>query len=199
MPSDRAAIRIVPAMQDEDRAAHRFDGECELVILADGVGGISGGRRAAELVVDLARVVTTPAEAAQELSRLDSVLANDTFAGESTAVLVIIRAGQLFGASVGDSGAWLIGQDVVELTASQRRKPLMGSGEAAPVPFGPLTFAARLLVASDGLLKYAPRRKMLELAVLGSIDRAADALADAARLPAGGLQDDLSLVLLERR
>lgn len=197
MQSVRAAIRVTPAMQDEDRAAHRSDGVSDLVILADGAGGISGGRHAAELLVGAAQVIATPAEAVQELCRLDSVLSDDSSAGEATAVLLAIRAGALFGASVGDSGAWLIGQDLVDLTASQRRKPLLGSGAAVPMPFGPVAFVGRLLVASDGLLKYAPRGRIRELAALGELGQAADDLVHAARLPSGGLQDDVALVLLE--
>jgi hypothetical protein len=41
------------------------------------------------------------------------------------------------GASVGDSSAWLISPagEVTDLTAQQRRRPLLGSGEALPVQF----------------------------------------------------------------
>lgn len=86
---------------------------------------------------------------------------------------------------------------IFDVTAQQRRKPLLGSGDAAPTPFGPFTFNGRILVASDGLLKYAPRERIRGTAFEPELERAADALVAAARLPGGGLQDDVALVLLD--
>ena len=49
-------------------------------------------------------------------------------------VVVEVVGSILLGASIGDSGAWLIdGSRIVDLTANQRRKPLLGSGYAHPV------------------------------------------------------------------
>ena len=57
--------------------------------------------------------------------------------GESTVVVVDVRADSICGASVGDSQAWIVnGADITDLTARQHRKPLLGSGEAEPVGFG---------------------------------------------------------------
>jgi hypothetical protein len=55
------------------------------------------------------------------------------------------------GASVGDSCAWLISPagEVTDLTARQRRRPLLGSGEALPLVFDAELNGARLLVASQ--------------------------------------------------
>ena len=116
--------------------------------------------------------------------------------GRSTAVIVSITGAGLGGASVGDSGAWLLsGSTVVDLTAGQMRKPLVGSG-CAPLDIasGPLGDAT-LLVASDGLLRYAKQRDIARIAIGPDLATAARALVDLVRLPRGGLQDDVSVVL----
>ena len=58
--------------------------------------------------------------------------------GQTTGVVAFVRSdGSISGASVGDSVAWLISPagELTDLTAYQRRKPLLGSGEALPVVF----------------------------------------------------------------
>ena len=115
-------------------------------------------------------------------------------------MLAVVRAGQLFGASVCDSGVWVLTSETIfDLTEKQRRKPLLGSGQADPVGFGPLYFNDRVVVASDGLLKYATRDTFMAVGLRRSPDLSveADALIDGARLPSGDLHDDLALVLLE--
>jgi len=79
--------------------------------------------------------------------------------GQCTAVVVEISEGRVFGASVGDSGAWMLpGKAIVDLTENQNRKPLLGSDEASPMGFGPIEISGRLLIASDGLFKYATEK-----------------------------------------
>jgi serine/threonine protein phosphatase PrpC len=117
--------------------------------------------------------------------------------GETTAVLLVVRDRQVYGASVGDSGAFALTTDACfELTDSQLRKPLVGSGSATPVGFGPFPFNDRILVASDGLLDYVPRSAFKQLALFSPLPEAVDKLISSARLPSGGLQDDISVVLL---
>lgn len=113
-------------------------------------------------------------------------------------MLLVVRDGRVFGASVGDSGAWALTTDAIfELTGRQRRKPLLGSGSAEPIGFGPSFFNDRLLVASDGLLKYATRERIRRAAFVQDVNVAADQLIAAARLPNGALQDDLALVIVD--
>ena len=51
-------------------------------------------------------------------------------------MITALSADGILGASVGDSGAWLVAPDgVLDLTAHQRRKPFPGTGMAVPVPF----------------------------------------------------------------
>ena len=83
------------------------------------------------------------------------------------------------GASVGDSGAWLIGRDGWEdLTEGQVRKPLLGSGVAEAVGFAS-AFGGTLLVATDGLLKYAAASRLVSLARNGELETVAAELVDA--------------------
>lgn len=103
-----------------------------------------------------------------------------------------------FGASVGDSGAWLVWDGtVIDLTEQQVRKPLLGSGAAHPVAFGPVPMRGRLVVATDGLFKYATRARLVSAASRGGPESAVTALIDAVRMPSGRLQDDVGVVVCQ--
>jgi hypothetical protein len=52
-------------------------------------------------------------------------------------------------------------------------------------------------LGSDGLFKYAQPERIRQLATSLSVEGAAVALIDAARLPSGALQDDIALILAE--
>jgi serine/threonine protein phosphatase PrpC len=85
---------------------------------------------------------------------------------------------------------------VTYLTVNQRRRPLLGSGEALPVIFETGLNGGRLLLATDGLVKYASVEEICTLATHGSVAAAVDAVANCARLPSGALQDDVAVVLV---
>ena len=85
---------------------------------------------------------------------------------------------------------------MTDLTARQRRRPLLGSGEALPVQFQASHRGERVLVASDGLVKYATVEQICAIAIQGSVAEAADALANCVRLPSGALQDDVAVVVV---
>jgi hypothetical protein len=75
----------------------------------------------------------TPEDWARCLYEADQALVRS--GGQCTAVVVEISEGRLVGASVGDSGAWLLtGKAIIDLTENQHRKPLLGSDEAMPCP-----------------------------------------------------------------
>ena len=86
---------------------------------------------------------------------------------------ILDAAGNVAGASVGDSGAWLVNPAsgrFVDLTANQHRKPLLGSGRARITPFfhsKKATSRDVLLVASDGL--FATCTPAAIVAALGGI------------------------------
>jgi PPM family protein phosphatase len=136
-----------------------------LVAVADGAGGTGGGAAAADrLIVALSKLTTEAASTDwwTVLSEFDEELAARRSGGETTAVVAFVDGDRIVGASVGDSSAWLISTtgEATDLTALQRRKPLLGSGEALPVEFEAERRGGRLLLATDGLTKYAPPERI---------------------------------------
>lgn len=132
------------------------------------------------------------------LTELDRILHAHRDAGETTLVLCQLVGQALRGASVGDSGAWLIGDSgYQDLTDNQTRKPMLGSGVAQGTPFTASITSETLLIASDGLLKFAAPATICGI-VRSATDLAAAgrALIDSVRLRSGDLQDDTSLILL---
>ena len=180
----------------QDRVAVFVRGEDLVAVVADGAGGTSGGAEAAALVVDHVRRVVEGDANLREPGLWRRVLLDASLAaeavGQSTAV--VIGPGQ--GASVGDSEAWLIKSDrMIDLTEGQPRKPLLGGGFAEPAIFAVnVSVGDVLLLATDGLFKYVNRERICELARRQPLSP--EGLVQAARLPSGGLQDDVGIVLI---
>jgi PPM family protein phosphatase len=199
--------RIVEAYQSElqDRAEVIETGPGLVIVVADGAGGRAGAARAAEVVVQMtrqavsaipARKIGDPRTWSRLLAEMDQALLDDPAAGETTAVVAALSAAGIAGASVGDSGAWLItpkGYD--ELTERQHPKPFLGTGAAIPIPFSARRFDGTLLMASDGLFKYTSPESICEVALEAEIEETAKRLVDLVRLRSGGLPDDISVVL----
>jgi len=189
----------------QDRAVALPVGARYLLVLSDGAGGISGGAEAAQAIIDFFRDHTVPLAAPDDpatltmaLGELDGKLSSSA-TGEATAVVAVVDEKSVWGASVGDSGAWLVSPAMVnDLTENQRRKPLLGSGESLPVPFGPTPFVGKLLVASDGLLKYAARETIRAIITARALGDAPKSLVESVRLRSGGFQDDVALILCGR-
>jgi len=172
-----------------------------LVAVADGAGGTGSGGAASTRFVDF---VTKGGRGSTDwfdaLLEFDDELSARRSGGQTTGVAAFVHSdGRIIGASVGDSVAWLISSagELTDLTEYQRRKPLLGSGEALPVVFDANPCGGRLLLATDGLVNYAPVDRIRTLAMQGSVAKAAAALADCVRLPSGGLQDDVAVVLVQ--
>ncbi len=189
-------VRVTPARgAGEDRVAVMTNDAGAVIALADGAGGTGGGARAAEAIVAALTTAPAPTSWRDALGALDAALPR-LGPGLATAVVVELRAAGLRGASVGDSGAWLVGDGIVDLTAGQRLKPLLGAG-ATPIAFTAPPLADRtLLVASDGLWKYARPVDIAAAARLLDLADAAAALLALVRLPSGGLPDDVAIVLV---
>ncbi|MBA3550300.1 MAG: serine/threonine protein phosphatase [Nannocystis sp.] len=179
----------------EDRATHFTTSTGGVLVVADGAGGTGDGAHAAEAVIAAVAANLDLHDAddwAALLAVVDATLRN----GETTAVVASITGDEIHGASVGDSGAWLIGaHGYDELTQGQRRKPLIGSGRATPVPFTSRLGAATLLLASDGLLNYAPAPRITALATMRELTGLAHQLCDLVRLRSGTLPDDVAILL----
>jgi serine/threonine protein phosphatase PrpC len=174
-----------------------------VIVVADGAGGVGGGASAAQAACDLlmSRALETsraPEDWGTALREADREMMTSAEGGLTTAVVVEVSGTVVFGASVGDSGAWMVGpKGIVDLTRHQLRKPLIGNGEALPVVFGPTFVAGRLLVATDGLFKYAPREELARRAGDGALENAVRSLIDAVRLRSGALPDDVAVALAD--
>jgi serine/threonine protein phosphatase PrpC len=149
-----------PRARSEDRAVVWAVGDAWIVVVADGTGGAVGGAAAAEHVIAGVEraigdglAVAAAAAWVATLEAIDRAIAGDPRAGETTAIALAVVAGQVVGASCGDSRAWLDDGERRELTGGQVCKPRLGSGAARAVGF---TAAARgrLVVATDGVWDY---------------------------------------------
>jgi serine/threonine protein phosphatase PrpC len=185
----------------EDRAGIIPFGDGLVIVVADGAGGTGSGAEAADMVVQATRERILRArpgdlELVAVLRDIDDLLAKQGNGGQAAAVVAAVTSSRVTGASVGDCGAWLIdGNDYRDLTRAQERKPLLGDGGAFPVPFG-AQVSGTLLLATDGLLKYAPSPRICLAARDPDLASAGDRLVSLVRLRSGDLQDDVGLVLV---
>src|SRR6185312_3318578 len=190
-----AAYRVESGGANEDRVLLERCGQRTLAIVCDGAGNGGRGGLAADLAVaELARVWREGfVDWVRALLAVDQLLKREAQGGETTCVVVDISDdGQFRGASVGDSGAWMlsVARKVRDLTADQDRLRL-GSGRAGPKLLkGQLI--GRLVLATDGLLKYIRAAD-----IHASAARGVDALIDGVRLKNGALQDDVAVILLQ--
>ena len=194
------AVRIQAARgTGQDRAAVFEYADRLVIALADGAGGTGNGAVAAQAIVDAVGAV---GDATPDWSTLLEALDADgerLGSGQSTAVIVSLDAMGIVGASCGDSCAWIIGGDeIVDLTEGQRRKPLVGDGGTAFQIRGQLA-GGTLLVASDGLWRYAKQSDIARIVQSSDLEPGAQALIDLVRLPNGELQDDVAVVLCRVR
>ncbi|WP_158502245.1 SpoIIE family protein phosphatase [Vitiosangium sp. GDMCC 1.1324] len=179
----------------EDRAALFEYEDGVVVVVADGAGGTGRGAEAAQGVIDAVRRLGWSPEVStwvDLLGRLDSILSP----GQTTAVIVAVGPTRLTGASVGDSEAWWFdGLTEHPLTQGQRRKPLLGSGEAVPVGFSlEVRGEGSLVLGSDGLWKYVRWARVPD-ALQHSPQEAALRLLESVRYPSGKLPDDVAVVV----
>lgn len=179
----------------EDRAAWFVTTTGAVLVVADGAGGTGRGAAAAEAVIAavMRDLEVGDGEAwCAVLSQVDRTLRG----GQTTAVVVSIVGDEIFGASVGDSGAWVIdAEGERELTQGQRRKPLIGGG-AMPVAFAGRLGAGTLVVASDGLFNYASMRRIGDEVNSGEFVGLAGRLCELVRLRSGALPDDVAVVVV---
>jgi PPM family protein phosphatase len=191
------AIELRSGGRNEDRAACYTNADATVFVLSDGAGGVGSGALAAEIVLQEALALLQGQHKTAFEALHAAELRIQALGGMATGVIVVLRHGQLTGASCGDSRAWLVSEErTLELTSGQFRKPLLGSG-GTPVMFGPEAFVGRLLLASDGLVNYATESKISGNALLPNIHEAAEYLAEMPRLPTGAFPDDVAILLAE--
>src|SRR5262249_9571347 len=147
-------------------------GDVTVLVLADGAGGRPGGAQAAEAVIRVVRESLggtprcyDPRFRCGVLRKADEVVLGEGYGGETTAGVLAVCGPSIVGASVGDSGAWLITEGACyDLTARQQRKPFLGTGVATPISFARTAAGGTLLVASDGLFKYTGQEAICTVA-----------------------------------
>lgn len=165
-----------------------------VIALADGAGGTSNGAVAAQAFVDAVGATSSETDWSGIIEALDGDISRLGH-GQTTAVVLSLDSRGITGCSVGDSGAWLVLDEVIDLTDGQVRKPLVGGG-CSPFVFhaGPLGNAT-LIVASDGLLRYGKQQDIARISRGPDLATAARTLVELVRLPSGALQDDVAVVL----
>jgi PPM family protein phosphatase len=180
----RTCATVVEPDSGQDRVDLRIYPDALVIALADGAGGTARGAKIAELVVD--RLLCPD----RDWDEIDD--AARRLGGQATGIWLRIDADGIRGESVGDSAAWLFrGDDAIELTEHQQRKPLIGAG-CLPIAFEHAAIdGATLVVASDGLWRYA---KLADISVVAQRDPAR-ALVELVRLPDRSLQDDVSVAI----
>jgi serine/threonine protein phosphatase PrpC len=198
----RAAIETAAGeSENQDRGAI-FEAAVGLVLaVADGAGGLSGGKQAATMAIDLVRKqandLRDTTSCVRLLQQIDQTVEQDKMAGETTCALAVVTESEVYGASVGDSGVWVMNETgFANLTARQSRKPFIGSGVVSPIPFDHMrTCREFVLLATDGLLKYtSPERIMTTCRESGPPDEIARHLIQLVRYQSGALPDDVTVI-----
>jgi PPM family protein phosphatase len=185
----------------QDRAEFFWSDSNLVLVVADGAGGMSGGAEAAQFLVEgVKERIGSTSMNTDGLNELLTVLDREMVAigafGETTGVVVVLSDSGIFGASAGDSGAFVFSKTGLEnLTANQIRKPFLGSGRAIPIPFTREQLNGTLLVATDGLLKYTSLEKIAATILAADFDSAANKLVELVRYQSGALPDDISILL----
>jgi PPM family protein phosphatase len=187
--------------ENQDRGLVINDGPRVVLCVADGAGGRSGGTEAATMAVEVIRqnanLLINAESCAEALRKLDAAIYKDANAGETTCVVAVATLEEIFGASVGDSGAWLIPAtgNHIDLTQGQHRKPFIGSGSAWPDSFLRSREAGCLLLATDGLLKYTSPERINTVCREHPADFAAQRLIELVRYSSGALPDDVTIIV----
>ena len=199
-PFETTSVTIPYRQRCEDRVqVIELDGRV-VIVVADGAGGTGAGDQAADTVI---REVTAAASLDRDAESWCEVLRQTDHrigVGESTGVVVARSASGIIGAAVGDSRAWLLADDeLIDLTAGEARKPLLGSGDARPVGFSHPPSAGLLLVATDGFCNYVRKDVLLREVQWIDFPVLARKLVEMVRLPSGELWDDIGIVACRPR
>lgn len=205
MSAFHAAIELRsyrPASEDRAAVIQRDDGL--LLVVADGVGGRSGGAEAAQTLVDFVRAevgtiasLSDPRAFHRLLVRADAAIHAHATAGETTAIVAgVSDPGCVVGASVEDSEAWLVTDSAcLRLTPRATRKPYLGYGMAVPFTFHESFSGGTLVLATDGLFKYADESKIVAAVRLPALDAAARAAVEAPLGASRTCYDDIAVIL----
>ena len=186
-------------LECQDRAEILRCADRVLLAVADGAGGIAGGGEAADLTMRLVREsaesLKTTNDCRRLLEEIDMQLARNKPCGETTAVVLVVHATGVFGASVGDSIVWMFSpHGRVELTKGQQRKPFLGCGSAFVVAFSQPAKEGTIILATDGLWKYTSLESIEQRVRNVAIEQLAADLPNLVRLRSGAFPDDVAII-----
>jgi serine/threonine protein phosphatase PrpC len=209
MSGSRAApLRVGTALASarrasEDRLLVEERPHAILVAVADGAGGLVGGARAAELFVGLVResmpalVAATTTAAFQDLLLLaDKQIASDPSAGETTGIVLVVTRACIIGASVGDSEAWVVTDDAVDVVTERQTRRRLGTGGASPTAFDSRFVDGKLIVGTDGLFAYADQAQIAHVLRSCELRACAEKLIALVRLRSERFADDVAVVVV---
>ncbi len=186
--------------RSEDRVAVFNDEARTVVVVADGAGGTGAGDVAALAVIREIEAEYSKIHSAKEWALLLRQIDGRIGDGETTAVVVDVRTMGVAGASVGDSRAVIVRDGTIfELTANQKRKPLMGTGMAEPIGFVCPPLDGLLLVGTDGFFNYAKPSTILEVVAKFDFQSLPRKCIERVRLPSGDFWDDVTVVAVRHR
>jgi serine/threonine protein phosphatase PrpC len=180
--------------------------EVLVVVVADGGGGLRSGEVASRSLVGVIEAaVNDPAFAPEEVQgwidlfeATDSALAANE-AGETTGVVVVAGPRGLVGVSAGDCEAWVVTPTAVDdLTVGRQTKQRLGSNRVTLATFERAALGGVLVVASDGLFKFAATEVIARIVRASAIGVAAEHLVDLVRLRSGNVADDVAIVLVRK-
>lgn len=198
--------RAVAASQvrSQDAVGVYARGDALVVVLADGGGGLYRGEAASRSLVAVVESAVADPQFALEAIRpwVDlfhathkSLAANR--AGETTGVVVVLARHGFIGFSIGNSEAWIVTLAGVDnLTVGQHTRHRLGGHQSTVVVFERPQLAGVLLVATDGLFKYASAPVIAGIVRQGTIAQAAERLLDLVRLRSGKMADDTAVVIV---
>ncbi len=178
-----------------------------VVVIADGAGGIGGGAAASRAVLESVRRAANdrefPIDDVQRWAGLMRTTDAEVFArgaGQTTAVVVVVGPQGILGVSAGDSEAWVVtASRIDDLTVGQYTRRGVGTGQVAPFVFERTALSGVLLVATDGLMKYASPDVIAKVVRDGAMGLAADQLVELVRLPSRTVTEDVAVVLVRGR
>lgn len=190
-----------PRLQDRVIVLPNEDGA--VLAVADGAGGSGGGTEAATEFAELARAraaeLTDEKACVRLLRDADLAISRAGHGGETTGVVVVVARRKTFGASVGDSAAWWMNShQAEELTAGQKRRPFLGTGNATPVAFKHHFALGSLVLATDGLWKFTNLQRVREQVIGQTPAEAAQNLVRLVTFPSGTLPDDVGVIVCHR-
>lgn len=191
----------------DDRAVVYQKSDFLVAVVADGAGGMSGASEAADYFLQsIQKKISTEVRNImdhtywhQVLVEIDTLLYKHPIAGETTGIIAAFNTknNYIVGASVGDSEAYIISNKYCCLTEDQYRKPLLGSGSAIPIPFGPIAIDGTLILGSDGLFKYTSLSKISQITQFYQPKKSILRLFDLVKLPNDSFMDDVSVIVIK--